>query len=238
MATSKTSLEELYSQLSIEEEDEGGMVVAWVEIKPKTTYVLVGQFLTEKNINFNAMQNVIASLWRSKEGMEVHDLGGQRYSFVFFHVLDRQKVLDGGPWTFEQSLLVYQCLQDNEDPHDVQLNTIDIWVQVYDLPEGFVSETILKNVGNYVGRFIKSDLNNMTGGWRMFSRIRVTMELDKPLKRRMKIKRDGGDWNWINFKYERLSSFCFVCGILGHQERDCNIVYVYPDKEITRAYGI
>lgn len=42
------------------------------------THVLVGRFLTEKNINFNAMQNVMASLWRPKEGMEVHDLGNFR----------------------------------------------------------------------------------------------------------------------------------------------------------------
>lgn len=28
--------------------------------------------------------------------MEIHDLGGHRYSFVFYHMLDMQKVLDGG----------------------------------------------------------------------------------------------------------------------------------------------
>lgn len=60
MATSKASLEELYSRLSVEEEDEGGVVVAEGEIKKRTTYVVVGRFLTDKNINFNAMQNVIA----------------------------------------------------------------------------------------------------------------------------------------------------------------------------------
>lgn len=81
------------------------------------------------------MQNVIASLWRPREGMEIHDLCDQRYSFVFFHVLDIQKVLEGGPWTFEQSLQVYHCLQEDEDPHVVQLNTMDIWVQIYDLPK-------------------------------------------------------------------------------------------------------
>lgn len=63
------------------------------------------------------------------------------------------------------------------------------------------------------------------------------LDIDKPLKRRMKIKREGGTWSWINFKYERLSTFCFVCGILGHSERDCGVVYANPGKEIEKAYG-
>lgn len=62
MTTSEASLEELYARLALDEEDDGGIVVAEVEIKTRTTYILVGRFLTEKNINFNAMQNVIASL--------------------------------------------------------------------------------------------------------------------------------------------------------------------------------
>lgn len=64
------------------------------------------------------------------------------------------------------------------------------------------------------------------------------MDIDKPLNRRMKIKRDGGEWSWVNFKYERLNSFYFVCGLLGHQERDCAIMYVNPDKKISRAYVV
>lgn len=64
------------------------------------------------------------------------------------------------------------------------------------------------------------------------------MDLNKPLRRKIKIKREGGDWNWINFKFERLSTFCFVCGIMGHSERDCDIVYANPDKEITRSYSV
>lgn len=77
MTTSSISLEELYVRLALEEEDEEGVIVPEGEAKKnKKTYVLVGRFLTErKNINFNAMKNVLASLRRPKEGVEIHELG-------------------------------------------------------------------------------------------------------------------------------------------------------------------
>lgn len=239
MGTSGTTLEEMYARLSLEDEEDGGVIVAGAEIpQTRKTYVLVGCFLTEKNINFNAMQNVLASLWRPKEGMEVHDIGGHRYSFVFYHPLDLRKVLDGGPWTFEQNLLIYHELKENEDPHLVKLKSMDIWVQIYDLSQGLISENIITSIGNYVGAFVKMDATNFTGGWKLYKRIRVTLDMDKPLKKRMKIKKEGGEWSWVNFKYERLSTFCFVCGIIGHSDRDCGIVYANPEKDIVHAYGV
>lgn len=76
-----------------------------------------------------------------------------------------------------------------------------------------------------MGKFVKVDPANMTGGWKLYKRIRVTMKLEKLLRRRMKIKREEGEWSWLNFKYDRLSTFCFVCCLFGHADRDCGIVY-------------
>lgn len=74
------------------------------------------------------MQNVLASIWRPWEGIEIQDLDGHGYSFIFYHILDLQKVIEGGPWTFEQSLLLYHKVEANEDAHLVKLNKMEIWV--------------------------------------------------------------------------------------------------------------
>lgn len=105
MDNPKPALAELYARLSLEDEEEGGLIVEETAIQTNTEhFILVGRFLTEKNINFNAMQNMMASLWRPREGMEIHDLGGYRYSFIFYHIMDLNKVLEGGPWSSSKTL--------------------------------------------------------------------------------------------------------------------------------------
>lgn len=238
MASSEKSLEEMYVNLVLEDEEEEAIIVESTDVaEVRQSFVLVGRLLTEKNINFNALRNVIASLWRSKEGMEIHDVGGGRYLFIFYHVMDLKKVVEGGLWSFEHANLVFSQLGETEDPHLVALTDIEIWVQVYDIPRGCLSQNILKSVGASIGKYVKSDPTNFNGAWKPYVRVRVAMNVDKPLKRRMKIKRKGDVWSWINFKYERLSTFCFVCGKLEHAERDCNVVYDNPEKTIVRAYG-
>lgn len=75
-----------------------------------------------------------------------------RYSFVFYHPLDMQKILDAGPWSFEHGMLVYKQLVENEDPKDVELKEVEIWVRVYDIPKAFVSENILRSIGDFIGK--------------------------------------------------------------------------------------
>lgn len=57
MATQPTNLKEMYARLTLEEEEGEGVIVGeeGVGQHPKT-FVLVGRFLTIKNINFHAMR--------------------------------------------------------------------------------------------------------------------------------------------------------------------------------------
>nr|POE50972.1 hypothetical protein CFP56_31126 [Quercus suber] len=52
-------------------------------------------------------------------------------------------------------------------------------------------------------------------------RVRVELEIDKPLRRGAYIASSEGERLWLTFKYERLPSVCFVCGRLGHDKKHC-----------------
>ena len=111
-------------------------------------------------------------------------------------------------------------------------------MQVYDLPVGFMSEKVARAIGNYIGEFCETDLRNFDGMLQQFMRLKVLLDINKPIPRKMKIKKDGGSWIWIRFKYEHLPTICFFCGIIGHQEKFCEKSFDRPQKVIDFPYGV
>lgn len=72
-------------------------------------------------------------------------------------------MIEGDPWTFEQGLLLHHKLEAKEDPHTVALNSMDIWVEIYDFPTEMLSDGILQSIGNSLGKFVKTDSLNFNG---------------------------------------------------------------------------
>lgn len=86
------------------------------------------------------------------------------YMFQFYHEIDIKRVISGSPWYFNRKMLIINRIKDGENPRCVKLNSIDLWIQVHDLQAGFMTERILKEVGNYIGVFVGLCLRNFTGG--------------------------------------------------------------------------
>ncbi|KAM6542132.1 hypothetical protein CsatB_006579 [Cannabis sativa] len=243
MASSSRDVEELevrWDDLQIDEE-EGGVLFdnpSELEDEVDARWCLVGRLLTDRVSDFDTVRNVMASLWRPVKGMFVKELEFNRFLFQFFHELDINRVLEGTPWTFNKIPLIIQRLKLGENPRLVPLNTMEIWVQVYDLRVGFQSDRVLRACGDYIGQFVSSCPKNYSGIWREYLRVRVLINIDKPLKRRMKIYFTKEDYFWANFKYERVPTFCFICGILGHGERFCPRVFDGPLEKVVKPYGL
>jgi hypothetical protein len=103
----------------------------------------------------------------------------------------------------------------------VEFKTLSIWARVYELPTGFRTENIGRQLGNKIGKFLKMDLDEEFSGWRDFLRIRVKLDMEKPLTRVVFISLGAGKREPFRVKYEKLPKFCAVCGLLGHVETEC-----------------
>ncbi|XP_031111264.1 nucleolin 1-like isoform X3 [Ipomoea triloba] len=228
------------ASLSLDEEEDEGMVIGIDEVNEdgvEYKYMLVGKLLTDKPIKFKVLRDTIAATWRPVMGMMMNEAEYNLFVFQFFHQVDMKRVMEDGPWCFDQSLLVLHRMQPSECPNDIPLCKAEFWVQVHKLPIGFFTENIAKAIGDYLGEFIRADRRNFEGSWKSFLRVRALLDLTKPLRRRVKMKKEGGDWFWAEFKYERLPHFCFLCGLMGHTERYCERMLEGVTEETVRPYG-
>ncbi|XP_062089039.1 uncharacterized protein LOC133795601 [Humulus lupulus] len=234
-------IEEEFGGIMLEDEEMGGLSLAAEEEDEgfDVRWCLVGRFLNAGVIDTQEMQHMMAFLWKPGKGLYVKELGKNLFLFQFYHEIDIQRVIAGSPWTFERKQLIFHRLREGDNPRSVCLNKLDLWVQLFDLQHGFRSQSVVQSIGNYVGRFVDSDINNFSRVWREFLRVRVTVDIDQPLKRRMKISRkDNNEWFWVNFKYEQVPTFCFICGIIGHSERFCPKLFDTPLEDIEKPYGV
>lgn len=181
--------------LNISDEEEEGYSIEEEDIPSQNKaqqFILVGKLLTERSVKFNIMKETLAAVWRPGKGMSVREVEQNLFLFQFFHEKDMKRIMEDGPWSYEQSLLLLKKIEAHESPVETTLSKAEFWVQVHNLPWAFVSEKILTVIGNYVGEFIHADKNVFDGNWKAFLRIRVTIEVTKPIRRKMKLKKTRG----------------------------------------------
>lgn len=63
-------------------------------------------------------------------------------------------------------------------------------------------------------------------------RLRISVDVTKPLKKLIELEQEGEDEEDIPMRvmYERLPDFCFCCGRIGHQYREC-VYYKSQSKD-------
>ncbi|CAN0847032.1 Uncharacterized protein At4g02000 [Linum grandiflorum] len=182
------------------------------------------------------MKQRMADLWRPDQGMEVNDLGDKLYLFQFHHINDMRWVLDRGPWIYNNVLMVLHELQSGEIPTSVLLTHTEFWIQVHNLSAKFCTERVGKILGDHVGTFVKFDENQKYSHAYPYMSIRVLMDVTGPLKIDRKVRQPGGEWLRGKYRYEKLPTFCFVCGRIGHVERHCPITYRTKEQDIIRRW--
>ncbi|GAU10318.1 hypothetical protein TSUD_418940, partial [Trifolium subterraneum] len=111
-----------------------------------------------------------------------------------------------------------------------------LWVQVHNLPMGLMKEKVGKALANYIGTFVEYDKNNNSSFWRQYMRIRVRVDVRQPLKKDTKMKNKEGQWCTVNFKYEKMGVFCFVCGIMGHAKNKCEVRFAMEHDDGKREW--
>ncbi|XP_075663231.1 uncharacterized protein LOC142632775 [Castanea sativa] len=183
--------------------------------------VLAGKFYTKRRVNLELVARVLKTVWRTKDNFEVYDMGDSKAIFHFSHKEDLNKVLLLGPWSFDKYLLILHKLEAGEAATKVEFNRATFWVQIHGLPTMCQTKDAGFQIGRTLGKVERVDVDD--DGFRLggYMCIRVSMDIFVPLCRGRLVRLGGLSPQWVDFKYECFLIFCYWCGMVDHDERDC-----------------
>ena len=130
-------------------------------------------------------------------------------------------ILDRSPWSFDKRLVMVKRFTNDVSPENVTFQRSPFWIRVFNIPIKSMNATVGNYIANEIGIPLLVDAPKSGLAWGPFLRIRVDVDITKPLMRGKMIQIEGMEKGWVQFKYERLPIYCYRCGILGHQEREC-----------------
>ncbi|OMP03234.1 hypothetical protein COLO4_10561 [Corchorus olitorius] len=200
---------------------------------------LIGKLLSRRAVNIDVMRNVLHMVWKLSGGLQVREIGEKLYIFQFESEVEKERVYQQGPWNFNKALLVLKNYDAFISVEEIKLEWCAFWIQVHDLPLGFMTESVGKAIGDSFGEVIEIDTCGDKVAWGKFLRIRACLNVNKPLRRGMILTAPNGGKILVSFRYEKLPDFCYVCGCLNHTENECEkaVIMRRDSGKVKKEYG-
>ncbi|KAL0400083.1 UNVERIFIED_CONTAM: hypothetical protein Sradi_2351600 [Sesamum radiatum] len=173
------------------------------------------------------------------KGLEIRELPEKCLLLHFKHPIDKSRALDGCPWSFEKNILLLADLKEGVNPMNIELRWWDFFVHIHDIPLNMMNRGVAMLLGNRIGIFRDMEMDAEGCSWGATLRIRVGLDVCKPLKRALMLRSTSGEELLARLTYERLPNFCYLCGHLGHIDKYCELRFseAFTDPGTETPYG-
>lgn len=130
MSTTNDSIQAM-NKVTLKDEDGGGLALDIGEEQENTEaykgldakLCLMERFISEGVVDFQAMQQTLAALWRPGRWVYIRETDVNLYLFQFYHELDIKRVVEGSPWSFNTKALIIAQMKEGDIPGGISLIT-------------------------------------------------------------------------------------------------------------------
>ncbi|KAI9099682.1 hypothetical protein K1719_024687 [Acacia pycnantha] len=209
--------------------------LVWKEVESER--VLVGKVLARKSYLRSTIEAILRKAWNLQEGFDVIEVTGNAFMFRFSEEEDYCRILRGRLWSINSCVLNLVERSRYSSCEEFDFSQCPVWIQIHNVPmEAWCLANVVR-LGGHVGEVILAEDPVYKGRYlRNFLRARVVVDLRKSLANGFWLPRPDGRKVWLSIKYEKLQSFCYNCGKVGHDNWSCSSdrVMLSPNSEEPR----
>lgn len=182
--------------------------------------LIVKVLTSDQVVRFKSLQSTLLFIW-SKYGIQrVSRLSIDCFKIDFQSEITLTQVTNDGPWNFNNDFLLIERMKPDLAIKEYTFNSIDLWVQLHDLPGNQLTPVIIVNLLHNYGTLFPID-PLAAQKWTSFARVRVNFPTNFRIMASAISKTDQGQSLVATLKFERLHRFCNVCCTLGHEAINC-----------------
>ena len=174
--------------------------------------VQVAKFFTKQRINLEAITRTLKIMWGSGRSFDIRDLGNNIVMLLFDDKDDSKCIFDKYNGLFH--------LGEVATVEGTRFDTTSFWVQICGLQIRCMKRENVEAIGSTLGKveYIEESTKGDCHG--RCIHVRININITQPLCKGWLVNMGGPKPQWILFKYECMSIFCYWCRVMNHDEKE------------------
>ncbi|KAL9668371.1 hypothetical protein QQ045_002752 [Rhodiola kirilowii] len=197
-------------------------VESWASLAADWEWSLVGIVFGSKPL-LGRMQSFIKVKWGGNFAIQVSQLKPGIFLFKFSFGLDRDRILDLGPWTFDNRPLVLKHWSPDENYSLESVASLPVWVRFAGLAPHLRRADTLSLIASTVGRLLRIDGFTARNEKLMYARVLIEVFATNEFKKSVVIEGPNGVNFFQKIMYEWTPPRCSHYQSFGHSIQMCRL---------------
>ena len=147
-------LEEVLRKFVLSEKEAGGIQIEGEDVLQSLDECkrsVIGKVFGDKVAHIAGVRSFASNMWIFAKNLRIVEIGIKKFQFIFDNMHDREKVLGGRPWVYDNQPLILVPWKEGIETKEGIFTKTWIWMQIWNLPMHWISKEAGKKIGSICG---------------------------------------------------------------------------------------